>query len=224
MMNDNNEFSELIPKYLNNQLESGKREAFEKRLETDPSLKQELEEYSFIKKSYSNIEETMPSVSDDLFSKIMNKIESQEKESLAPKEEFKFDLGLNRLFEFIKDTIFTPQVGWSLAIAQLAVILFLVFSTPAPHDKIFQTLSNTSTDPASGNQVNVVFKEDAVQKNVQELLHDVDATIINGPSENGMYILLIDPAINDDNQEEKKKEAVIILKESDIVKFAQEKM
>ena len=54
----------------------------------------------------------------------------------------------------------------------------------------FQTLS-INTESSVGVKINIVFKEDAMLKDIRQLLNNSEAVIINGPTENGLYILQV---------------------------------
>ena len=116
----------------------------------------------------------------------MNTIHAEEKRQKSSVNQSIF----SRIFEFINDHIATQKVGWAVAGGQCAVIMFLVFSPPVSDMNTFKTLS-INTAPGNSIEVNIVFKENAMQKDIKQLLNNSDAIIVNGPTDNGLYILKI---------------------------------
>ncbi len=208
-MDDNiDTFIEMIPLYLNEQLNSDQKTLFENQLEHDSQLKKEVEEYSMIKQSYSHLTATLPSPSSDVFSRIMENIgHEHEQEKRAPGESI-----FNTISEYIKNFLSAPKLAWSVAAVQMAVILFFVFLLPS--ETKFQTLSTNGIELKTGVQINVVFHDMAVEKQIRDLLNDLNATIISGPSKTGLYIILIKDTPD-------KANVLNILKDSALVKFAQ---
>ncbi len=139
-----------------------------------------------IRQSYHELSENLPLPPSNSFSRIMDQIHIEENKQ--NKESRKFLL--SRIIEFFRGNIIVPKLGWALAGAQFAVILFLFFTTNGPNINSFNTLSiNTATDKSI--EINIIFKDNALQKEIRELLTGSGATIINGPTETGLYILKI---------------------------------
>jgi hypothetical protein len=206
-MKDNiDTFIEMIPLYLNDQLDSDQKIFFEGRLEQDRQLEKEVEEYSMLKQSYSHLSTTLPSPSPDVFSRIMENIEHGQEKRVAQESIF------NKISEYIKNFLSTPKLAWSVAAVQMAVILFFVFSFPG--EIKFQTLSTNEVQLKTGIKINIVFHDMAVEKQIRDLLNDLNANIISGPSKTGLYIILIKDTPN-------KANVLNILKNSALVKFAQ---
>lgn len=139
-----------------------------------------------IRYSYNDLSDKLPLPPSNAFSRIMDKIETQEKRQRSSVRQPVF----SKIFEFINNQIITPKVGWAVAGVQFAVIMFLFFSPPATDINNFQTLS-IHTQPGKTVEINIVFKEDAMQKDIRQLLHNSYATIVNGPTENGLYVLKV---------------------------------
>lgn len=215
-MDDKDTFQDMIPQYINDQLDPEEKAAFESQLAMDQHLKEELEEFSLIKSSYAPLKKTMPAPSPEVFSRIMDNVAAQEAENKvksAPR-----DSVIDLLVERFKEFFAVPQLAWSVAAVQMAVILFFVVYNPAIEKQPaqFQTLSSSTAQMETGLQANVIFHETVMEKEIRSLLNEIDATIISGPSESGLYVLLIKDAKTDD-------QVLKILKSSVLVKFAQKK-
>ena len=137
-----------------------------------------------IRQSYLDLPDKLPLPPSNSFSRIMDTINAEEKKSINSQSLF------SRIFEFIHDTLVTPKIGWAVAGVQLAVIMFLVFSPPVSDMNTFQTLSINAPSGKSV-EINIVFKEDAMQKDISQLLINSGAMIINGPTESGLYVLRV---------------------------------
>ena len=136
-----------------------------------------------IRQSYHDLSEKLPLPPSNSFSRIMDTIKKEERSNIKQPL-------LSRIIQFFQETIITPKAGWALAGVQLAVLVFLVFSPGSSDINNFKTLSiNTTAD--KGMEINIVFKETALQKDIRQLLINSGAVIINGPTEGGLYILKV---------------------------------
>ncbi len=203
------ELIDLVPQYVKGELSSEKYDAFEKELENDQELQQEVDEYSAIYESYSDLPSKLPEPPADSFSKIMGKIEAEEKKQTKVKTKNNY----SDIIKAIRNFFTLPEVSWTVAAAQLAVILILVFS--GTDNNSFKTLSDGGdANLQSGVTFNVVFKDSAQQKLITELLNKIDASIIDGPATNGLYVLMV-------QDKARKNEVIKLLKESQEIKFVQ---
>ena len=99
----------------------------------------------------------------------------------------------------------------------MAVILFFIaFNPDVKKDATkFQTLSS-NVQVETGIQANVIFHDKVMEKDIRTLLNRIDATIVSGPLKNGLYVILIKDAENEDH-------LLKALKTSDLIKFVQKK-
>jgi len=139
-----------------------------------------------IRQSYLDLSDNMPLPPTNAFLRIMDNVDTYEKNQ----DELVKQSLFSRVFQFIRDTVQMPKLGWAMAGAQFAVIIFIIFSQPSSNINNFQTLSINNV-PDNGMEINIVFKENALQSDIRALLNNSDAVIINGPNENGLYILKI---------------------------------
>lgn len=212
MVNKNQLFRELAPLYVKGELTAEQRMAFEQQLEQDDELKHEVEEYSVIKDSYSGLLSTLPEPSPDIFLKVMNKIRVEERlEEVLPstrKDPSKISVimdGFRRFFSM-------PGPAWTLAAVQAVALLIIVFSGQS--ETGFKTLSGGDEAAQNDIKLNVVFNETAQQGDINRLLMELGATLVDGPAETGLYVVLV-------HDETKKDEALNILGKAPEVKFVQ---
>ncbi len=89
----------------------------------------------------------------------------------------------------------TPAaVRWALA-AQLALLLgagvLLGRDRPAPSSQSFHTLADAVAPAATGPELRIVFREDATEGEIRDLLLPLEAEIVAGPSPLGVYTLAL---------------------------------
>ncbi len=176
---------EMIPLYINGRLSDSERAAFEAALASDPALKQELSEFEEIAALYPDIEEEIPFPSSDrVFSRIMDNIDAQEKKAASPDGP---GVLFEKLAEFIRTTFFSPRIAWAVAAVQLVLLVTLVGTMPDTQD--FETLSSGGATTETVLKINIVFEEDAMEKDIRALLNQLDAGIVAGPMANGLYVI-----------------------------------
>jgi hypothetical protein len=207
------EFTAMIPVYLNGRLSQADAEAFEDALERYPELKQELKEFSAIKQSYDTLEEKISVDSEALFSRIHHNIQSEKQKQRTP------SLGIGEFLERVRQVVgnlfHSPGVSWSIAAVQFAAIIALVVFIPK--ENIFKTYTSTSVTGEPRARINVVFKEDALEAQIRGLLQETGTSIVDGPYASGLYVLEI---TNDGDLD-----AVISkLNESEIVRLAEKSL
>lgn len=202
------EVRERIPLYLNGRLSKKEKKKFEESLNQYPELKAELREFSEIKGTYKEIEEDISLPSDPLFQRVLENVRPQ-RHSLAPlKNPF-----AEKILEVLKWFFHSPRLSWGIVAVQLAIIFLLLVALPRGDG--FKTLTSRPPLPGEGIKINVIFDEGAREKEIREVLNGIGATIVHGPSLEGLYV--IEVKANQDAGTVLKR-----LKEGRIVKFAEE--
>lgn len=89
----------------------------------------------------------------------------------------------------------TPAaVRWALA-AQLALLLgagvLLGRDRLAPSSQSFHTLADAAAPASTGPELRIVFREDATEAEIRDLLLPLEAEIVAGPSPLGVYTLAL---------------------------------
>ncbi|MFO7754321.1 MAG: hypothetical protein R6V41_14520 [Desulfobacteraceae bacterium] len=176
--------------------------------ETEP-IKDNFE--NRIEQSYQKMSENIPQPPPDAFSRIMETIgEQQEKQVEEPQPSM-----LSRVMTAVRNIRPVPALGWSVAVVQFAVILFLIFQ---PQTNGTNGLKTLSIDGSADRSIvlNVVFEENAVQKDINRLLNRVEGVIVGGPGNNGVYLLKL-------RKGEDFVKRLNTIENSGVVKFAGEK-
>ena len=90
--------------------------------------------------------------------------------------------------EYLSDFFTSARLAWGVVIAQFALLITLWLSSTGNGIPAIGTdgkpISNIAT-------INVVFADNATQKEIRELLASIDAQIANGPTSIGLYTIYI---------------------------------
>lgn len=185
MTDKSRDYEDLIPSYIDGRLAGHEKRAFENQLETDPVLKAQVEEFKLLSQSYEDLPGSLPDPPDDMFDRIMEKVETPEK---SKSHTSVWDMVLP-MFHAFKQAFSVPRLAWTVAAVQMAVIVILVFS--APKHGTYQTLSQSTVGTETILKFNVVFNETASEKQIRQLLTGIGADIVSGPDQNGLYVILV---------------------------------
>ncbi|NWF93649.1 MAG: hypothetical protein HXY46_12075 [Syntrophaceae bacterium] len=199
---------ELIPLYLNGRLSEEERRGFERALREHPELQSELIDYSEIKGIYPEIEKDLPPPSPDLYERILSKIRLEgERASTAWISDQK-----QRVVDFLRGIFSSPRLSWGIAAVQLAIIILLVIHNLG-EDRT-RTLSSEDLLRKEGVIINVLFDKESKEKEIREVLTKVGATIIRGPSPDGLYKIAV-------KDQQNISHVLEVLRKSEIVRFAE---
>jgi anti-sigma factor RsiW len=208
MENKKEQIKDLAPLYVKGELSDEQRILFEQHLEHDEELQIEVAEFTAIQASYSDLSSTLPEPPPDMFSKIMKKIES---EKTTPKSR-KVPVKKPGIMERIRGFFTMPGPAWALAAVQFAAIVILIYHGQGENG--FKTLSGGDAGAVQGVRLNVVFSDTVMQSDIKQLLNKLNVTIVDGPTENGLYVLMV-------RDKSKKSEVMKNLEMSPAVKFVQ---
>ena len=207
MTYDDKKLRELIPLYINGTLPEKKRREFEKKLEEYPELKNEYREFLEIKSSYVGIQQKLPQPSEAVFQRVMDGIKGKSK-----KAEISLEPGIfSKLQEFISQFFASPRLSWAVATVQLVVILGLV--TFISTGDRFTTLTSDDPHKGKGIAINIVFDEEAREREIRSVLNRIGAVIVSGPSAEGVYVIAV-------NKDKDTDDILVELRRFDSVRFA----
>jgi hypothetical protein len=91
----------------------------------------------------------------------------------------------NRMYDYFN----RPRLAWGVvAVQAIALCLFFAFS---PTKNTYQTLSSdqTAVQSPAVPSFYVIFQDDARIQEIEHLLTQIDAVIVNGPGKRGIYSL-----------------------------------
>lgn len=178
------ELRTMIPVYVNGSLSEPEARAFEVALQRHPELEAELKAFTDIRESYAGIEDRLAVDSEALFARVHDSIRD------TPAVSEKANGGaVARILQFVKGIYHTPGLSWSLAGLQFAALLVIFILVP--RQTLFETYSSPSPADLDTVHINVVFNKDAKEIEIRSLLQELGATIIGGPSAEGLYVLAV---------------------------------
>ena len=155
-------YKEWVPLYVAGILSEEEREEFLRALKECPELTEELQEWQEVSKAYQSLEK-----------RLMDSVPE------APVFQSR-----TRLRIILARIMRPPLSYWVVIVGQLmliVVLLWKIFFTPA-----YYTLTTPSK---KGNRFDVVFKEDAPEREIRRLLLRIGAKIIDGPYPTGVYVI-----------------------------------
>ena len=114
--------------------------------------------------------------------------------------------------EYIVDFFTSARFAWGLAIAQFILIGTLLFTAAGKNITAIGSDGRPIADVAT---INVVFADNATQKDIRDLLGSVDAQIANGPTSIGLYTIYVKGNQND------AKNVINRLKKSTLILLAE---
>jgi hypothetical protein len=191
MISETPSYSDYIPDYLHNRLNPEVRRLFEKELETNATLRLELEEFKNFQKLYNVIDSDIPHPSAELLTRINAEIDSSVPQRNSRKPQKNSPDITETVFDFLDRLKQSFSLPWSIVALQAVLIVILI--APAAYQTHFQTLSRPATLQSSleGENYNIVFKPTTTEAEIREFLLAIDATIVSGPSPQGKYSLVV---------------------------------
>jgi hypothetical protein len=197
--------SELLPWLVNNSLAEAERDLVHAHAVSCVVCRRELHELENLRDSIANV-----SAATEIPAPDMRRINSRI-DALIEKES-RGQLLLSSIHEFFRSP-------WRFAfIAQTAVVAVLatVLLWPAADEPAFTTLTNPQALP-EGQYVRVVFKPALPASELSSLLDTMNLTIVDGPSDRGVYTLRLSETLTTAD-----REAVVAdLSSNESVMFAQ---
>lgn len=219
MISDPDSLADLTPDYVQGNLDAETTAAFTERLNVDPALRRELDEFLALKSLYRQTQDEFRPPSEPLFQRITAAINETNASpaDLHRSSRRLFSPGRGRLapvLSWFRDSVGLP---WAVAIAQTALIVFLLL--PGQPDPSYQTLSvDRDIAAGAGNAVyNIVFAESASAGQIKRLLVEANGSIVEGPSAEGRYRVVFP---DDDNRQERDAR----LRRDTIVRFLEPAM
>jgi hypothetical protein len=199
---------ELIPLYVNKTLSEDEQREFENSIKKHPELEREFKEFSEIRASYVGLEKDMPKPSDAVYQRIAANIKADEKRRIPEEPGI-----LSKVRELMGEVFASYRVSWAVVAVQLVVIIIL--AGVMTRGERFTTLSTTYPPlKGEGISINIVFDQEAREKEIRAILNRIGAAIISGPSREGLYVIQV-------KKDKDVEQTLEKLKSSHIVKFAQ---
>lgn len=241
------EACELLSWYVNESLAETEAAKVKTHLSVCNECQQEIETINELKNIVWLSNENLPSPSTQVFESIMNRIVEYE---ATRADNIRSENFLSKLQSFFSETLSTWNTFSKLAFATQFVILFLLIGAfllsfqrsrqleflatqektrADQNEKQLEEMKNkyivlvgsNGVDLANTVRINIAFQEKATEREIRELLSSINATIINGPSEQ-FYVITL--PVKDADRQKVLNEGLEKLKaNSKVILFAEEK-
>ncbi len=178
------EISELLSLYDTDDLSRQEREAVEQHLANDEDVRSELVAQRAMQEMFSEMGKSLHRPEPDVFKRIeanvdaLTDIPSKSTESLYKK-----------VGDFFRSLLPKPQFAWGIAAVQMAVLVLLI--STSHQESSYQTLSHNPAGSEQLTKINIVFDPASMEQDIRALLRTIDASIIEGPTEEGLYVIAI---------------------------------
>jgi len=214
------ELEALLPWYLSGRLEADERRRVEDALAEDRELRRALEAVRAEKAAVTAANEAVEPPSERALERLLAGIDAEEEGAPAPPPTAPRRPGL---WERLRDVL--PPLSPSglrlagaaatvLIVAQAAVIAALVAIPRAP-DPSYQTAAGPTAEVAApGPRIHVGFRPEVTVGEINALLAELDARLVDGPSAEGLYTIALqrDPgpaALNELVQRLRRREGIV---------------
>lgn len=182
---------ELIPLYINGVLAGKHKVAFEKSLKNDPNLKQEYMEFYEIEEYFDQLSSASQQHLDQLYGAIKNSLEDFDDDT---GEELETERTASPKIDFIHHLLSSSRIGWGLAVLNFAILaIVLVFVVPQYSNQVSAGIPSVQLlQQSKGTQLNIIFKDEATHKKIRDLLLSLELEMFSGPSDIGLYTVVVD--------------------------------
>ncbi|GEM_PF-4673535 len=243
------EASELLSWYINESLTETESAKVKVHVSFCTECQKEIETLNELRSTiFLSDESLQPEPSSQVFDSLMNRIEEYE---ATRSDKIASETFFDKSKAFFSETFGSWSTFPKLAFAvQFAILLLLVVglwfslqrsrgfeslvaqekSRADQNEKLLKEVNDKYTvlagsynpDLENGVRINLAFQERTTEKEIRELLNNINATIISGPSEQSFYVIAV-PVPKDTDKQKILNEALEKLRaNSKVIKFAEE--
>lgn len=204
---------ELIPLYINGVLAGKHKVAFEKSLKNDPNLKQEYIEFYEIEEYFDQLNTASQQHLDQLYATLKNSLEDFDEEVV---EEPEAEKAAHPKVDFFQHLLSSPSIGWGLAMLLFIVlVMVLIFIVPKSSNQVAPGIPSVQLlQQSRGKQLNIIFQDSATHQKIRDLLLSMDLQMHSGPTDIGLYTVIVD------GDEQEATQVLNKLRKSEIVLLA----
>ncbi|MCB1930698.1 MAG: hypothetical protein KDH17_22045 [Rhodocyclaceae bacterium] len=184
-------FDELLPWYVNGTLDEDGKRWIEHQLEAHPECKGEL---AWTESLRTRICESEPEfAAGQGFDKLVARIRHGQEYSLAPKASPAPKGALAALREWLSGFTLTPALAGAAAVVaiQFGVIALLINQQGELKSEFERFRSVNTGEVVTGPALEVVFKSDALEREIRETLVRIGGTLAGGPGQLGIYLVYV---------------------------------
>lgn len=208
----------LIPWYLNGTLEEEQNKKVEEYLEQDRAFKDEVILLNLIKSAVIKTDEIISQEISPQFAKMQESIIQRIDSTSKIKVDKPLLDKLSSFFESFRFPAMNLVPIAALLLIQFAIIVGLIAKLYFEKPDQYTTLSGTESVETIGQKFMVAFDNSATEKEIRDIILDINAKIISGPNRSGIYIIEVkDPenkaAVEDIIKKLRSKKEIIKLAE-----------
>ncbi|MCB1907484.1 MAG: hypothetical protein KDH15_08965 [Rhodocyclaceae bacterium] len=184
-------FDELLPWYVNGTLDEDGRRWVERQLQAHPECKGEL---SWTESLQTRIRESEPAFADSQgFDKLVARIRHGQEYSVTPRTAQAPRGALAAFREWLGGFGLTPALAGAAAVVavQFGVIALLVNQQGELQSEFERFRSVNTGEVVTGPALEVVFKSDALEREIRETLVRIGGTLAGGPGQLGIYLVYV---------------------------------
>ena len=204
--------NELLPWYANGTASTSERQVISRHLEECAECRDELAFLQEVRMAATEAADAAPAVAESL---------GRTFAAIDEWEAHKAPTGTTRIAAFFEQ-FFNPQPGLARAAfaVQFALILLLggLLMFSRPQGGSFTTLSGTET-AGGGARLTLIFEPTAPEAAMRQAMLDIGATLVSGPSAQGVYVVELQAPANETGAVEAAVET--LRRNTAVIRFAE---
>ncbi|MCB1956858.1 MAG: zf-HC2 domain-containing protein [Rhodocyclaceae bacterium] len=186
------QFDDLLPWYVNGTLDERDRQWVERQLADNPDWQSEL---GWMHSLQAKIRESEPAFAPGQgFDRLLARVRHGQEVVQAPRPQPKAEGGLlAALSAWLERFSLTPALAGAAAVVmvQFGVIALLVNQQGELKSEYERFRSVNSGEVVTGPALEVVFKSDALEREIRETLVRIGGTLAGGPGQLGIYLVYV---------------------------------
>lgn len=210
------DISLLLPWYVNKTLQGAELNAVERHLKVCLICKRELLNQQYLSAAV-NQPSSFDSAAQASFSRFKNRLQTAKTEQfhIPPPEQ---TVAKPNTQQHIKKhlTVHTPTFALAASVL-LAVLLTRVVNIEQLFSNDYRTLSDAETIKTNSNELRVIFKSDASQQVIEQILASIQGHIVDGPNAQSLYTI----GFNSTDKSEQVMDKLELLRKNEHIVFAE---
>ena len=182
---------EILPWYVNGSLQADERLRVEQHLAACPHCHQEVASLQQFQDSLLEYDATAQQ-QELAFNRLMQRIKKTGDAIPGSKSQPTGKTGINTWLATVRATFQRRNMTYAITVALVVGVIVGLLIPQQTDQKIYTTLSTTQAYQAGQLPVHVIFKPQTPELEIRKLLQHHHATVIAGPTTNGIYTLAID--------------------------------
>jgi len=185
------QFDEMLPWYVNGTLDDDGRRWIERQVESNPELRSEI---GWTESLQSRMRESVPDFAPEQgLDRLIARIRHAEEHSLERKTVKRESGAMAMISQWLERFRLTPALAGAAAVVavQFGVIAILVNQQGELKSEFEHFRSVNTGEVVTGPALEVVFKSDALEREMRETLVRIGGTLAGGPGQLGIYLVYV---------------------------------